>query len=154
MSDCKQCATLRAEVDNLKRMVIAQEKLMRSKDAENSALSAWQCVYTDGKTGLVGDEYGNQYCAMAKMVEALRAEIEKLRADIAYADKHAAKMESLLWGTAKEREKLREALEIARTYIFVATFELSVHPTQATVDLTIVDAVLSTSQPEPQKEGE
>ena len=39
------------------------------------------------------------------------AEIEKLRADIAYADAHAAKVESLLWGTAKEREKLRAALE-------------------------------------------
>ena len=52
-----------------------------------------------------------------------------------------------------ENEKLRAALEIARTYIFVSTFELSVHPEQATVDLTIVDAVLSTSQPEPQKEN-
>ena len=39
------------------------------------------------------------------------AEIEKLRADIAYADTHAAKVESLLWGTAKEREKLRAAVE-------------------------------------------
>ena len=38
------------------------------------------------------------------------AEIEKLRADIAYADTHAAKVESLLWGTAKEREKLRDVL--------------------------------------------
>jgi hypothetical protein len=87
---------LRAVVDNLKRMVIAQEKLLRSKDAENERLtaqvdtaaemlrevkarnadiSAWQCVYTDGKTGLVVGEYGNQYCAMAKEVEALRAEV-------------------------------------------------------------------------------
>lgn len=38
------------------------------------------------------------------------AEIEKLRADIAYADTHAAKVESLLWGTARENERLRAAL--------------------------------------------
>ena len=38
------------------------------------------------------------------------AEIEKLRADIAYADTHAAKVESLLWGTARENEELRAAL--------------------------------------------
>ena len=42
------------------------------------------------------------------------AEIKKLRADIAYADAHAAKVESLLWGTAKEREKLRAALDLYR----------------------------------------
>ena len=48
--------------------------------AENFSLASWQCVYTDGKTGLVLDEHGNQYCAMAKMVEALRAENERLLA--------------------------------------------------------------------------
>ena len=49
--------------------------------------------------------------ADCKHCAALRAEVERLRADIAYADKHAEKVESLLWGTAKEREKLRAALE-------------------------------------------
>lgn len=47
--------------------------------AENFSLASWQCEFTDGKTGLVGDEHGNQYCAMAKRVEALTAEIERLR---------------------------------------------------------------------------
>ena len=44
-------------------------------------------------------------------ITRLTAENEKLRADIAYADKHAAKVESLLWGTAQENEKLRATLE-------------------------------------------
>jgi type II secretory pathway component PulM len=47
----------------------------------------------------------------ADEITRLRAEVEKMRADIAYADKHASKVESLLWGTAKENEKLRTALE-------------------------------------------
>ena len=44
-------------------------------------------------------------------INHLRAENEKLKADIAYADKHAAKVEGLLWGTAQENEKLRAALK-------------------------------------------
>jgi hypothetical protein len=52
-------------------------------------------------------------CACAEAADTitfLRAELEKMRADIAYADKHASKVEGLLWGTAKENEKLRAAL--------------------------------------------
>jgi len=30
---------------------------------ENSELASWQCIYTDGKTGITSDEYGNQTCA-------------------------------------------------------------------------------------------
>ena len=56
-------------------------------------------------------ELEGRVMADCKHCAALRAEVERLRADIAYADKHAEKVESLLWGTAKEREKLRAALE-------------------------------------------
>lgn len=38
--------------------------------AENAALSAWQCVFEDGKAGIVYDEYGNQYCQMARRAQA------------------------------------------------------------------------------------
>jgi hypothetical protein len=30
---------------------------------ENAELASWQCIYTDGKTGITSDEYGNQSCA-------------------------------------------------------------------------------------------
>jgi hypothetical protein len=30
---------------------------------ENAELASWQCIYTDGKTGITSDEYGNQTCA-------------------------------------------------------------------------------------------
>lgn len=46
--------------------------------AENFSLASWQCEFTDGKTGLVSSEGGSTYCAMAKRVEALRAEVEWL----------------------------------------------------------------------------
>ena len=46
--------------------------------AENFSLASWQCEFTDGKTGLVSSEGGSTYCAMAKRVEALRAEVEQL----------------------------------------------------------------------------
>jgi hypothetical protein len=49
-----------------------------------------------------------------EQIARLAAEVEKMRADIAYADKHAAKVEGLLWGTAKENEKLRAALALYR----------------------------------------
>lgn len=65
--------TLKAEVDFLSdelRQAKAENKQLLE---ENSSLSTWQCVYMDGKTGLVGDEHGNQYCAMAKENERLRA---------------------------------------------------------------------------------
>lgn len=44
--------------------------------AENFSLAAWQCEFTDGKTGLVAGEGGSTYCAMAKRVEHLRAALE------------------------------------------------------------------------------
>jgi hypothetical protein len=50
----------------------------------------------------------------ADEIARLLREVEKLRADIAYADKHASKVEGLLWGTAKENEKLRTALDLYR----------------------------------------
>lgn len=56
--------------------------------AENSSLSAWQCVYTDGKTGLVGDEHGNQYCAMAKENERLRAALREVMDDLTLISKN------------------------------------------------------------------
>ena len=65
--------TLKAEVDFLSdelRQAKAENKQLLE---ENFSLSTWQCVYTDGKTGLAGDEHGNQYCAMARENERLRA---------------------------------------------------------------------------------
>lgn len=46
---------------------------------ENFALAAWQCLFHDGKTGIVNDEHGNQYCAMEKENARLREENAKLR---------------------------------------------------------------------------
>lgn len=41
--------------------------------AENFSLAAWQCEFTDGKTGLVAGEGGSTYCAMAKENASLLA---------------------------------------------------------------------------------
>lgn len=41
--------------------------------AECTNLAAWQCVYTDGKTGIVCDEYGNQFCQKSRNLERSRA---------------------------------------------------------------------------------
>jgi hypothetical protein len=70
MADCKQCDALRAEVDNLKSMVIAQEKLLRSKDAENERLTAER------------DRQYDQNTEQITRIAALEAENEKLRAAI------------------------------------------------------------------------
>lgn len=43
---------------------------------ENFSLSAWQCEFADGKTGLVAHEHGGTYCAMAKENERLREELD------------------------------------------------------------------------------
>ena len=37
----------------------------------NTALAAWLCPFTDGKTGLVNDPYGNQYCAKHRFERAV-----------------------------------------------------------------------------------
>lgn len=57
---------LKAEVASLR----ADNERLR---AENFSLAAWQCEFTDGKTGLVAHEHGGTYCAMAKENERLRA---------------------------------------------------------------------------------
>ena len=57
---------LRAEVEALK--------------AENAALASWQCLFTDGTTGLYHDGCGNAQCARDHLVVHLTAEVEALRA--------------------------------------------------------------------------
>ncbi len=68
---------LRAEVEALK--------------AENAALASWQCLFTDGTTGLYHDGCGNAQCARDHLVVHLTAEVEALRADA------ALKRDLLLW---------------------------------------------------------
>ena len=67
-------ATLTAERD------AAQAEIARLT-AENSALSSWQCVFTDGKTGLVCDDYGNQFCTMQRRAEAAESALATARED-------------------------------------------------------------------------
>lgn len=43
-------------------------------EAENFALASWQCVFTDGRTGIVCDENGNQFCQQALALTQSRAE--------------------------------------------------------------------------------
>jgi hypothetical protein len=65
----EEIARLRAEVEALK--------------AENAALASWQCLFTDGTTGLYHDGCGNAQCARDHLVVHLTAEVEALRADAA-----------------------------------------------------------------------
>lgn len=66
MTDTDEITRLRAENERLR--------------AENFSLAAWQCEFTDGKTGLVAHEHGGTYCAMAKENERQAAELRSLRA--------------------------------------------------------------------------
>lgn len=57
-------------------------ELLAERDAllaEGAALSAGQCLFTDG-SGLVGDEYGNSVCQMRFRAEAAEAERDTLAA--------------------------------------------------------------------------
>ena len=63
----EEITRLRAEVEALK--------------AENAALASWQCLFTDGTTGLYHDGCGNAQCARDHLVVHLTAEVEALRAD-------------------------------------------------------------------------
>ena len=73
MADCEQCAALRAEVDNLKSMVIAQEKLLRSKDAENDKLLSALHEAADELDGYYRAEYcGDHPYSKRKLAEAMR----------------------------------------------------------------------------------
>lgn len=50
---------------------------------EGAKLAAWQCAFTDGQTGLVCDEYGNQFCAMQRRAEKAETEAAALRGEVA-----------------------------------------------------------------------
>jgi len=58
--------------DEITRLRAENERLLK----ENFSLSAWQCEFADGKTGLVAHEHGGTYCAMAKENERLREELD------------------------------------------------------------------------------
>ena len=98
-----EITTLRAEVSELNQVFDARWS------ADMRAIKCWRKV-TPGNELVLPDHVDLSLWLMEERTR-LTAEVERLRADIAYADKHAEKVESLLWGTAKEREKLRAALE-------------------------------------------
>ena len=50
------------------------EAAIEQSRVECANLAAWQCVYTDGKTGIVCDEYGNQFCQQSRDLTQSRAE--------------------------------------------------------------------------------
>jgi hypothetical protein len=54
--------------------------------------------------------YGCLCAIAADEITRLTAEIEKLKADLAFADAQCAKVEGLFLGTHKENEKLKAAL--------------------------------------------
>lgn len=83
--------------------VEAAEEITQLRE-ENFALSAWQCVFHDGKTGLVCGEHGNQYCAMQQRAEKAGAEIERLNTQIECDTETIA-------GKQDEIARLREALD-------------------------------------------
>jgi len=76
-------AALYAAAPDLHRELTAALAREAALLKEGSALSAWQCIFTDGKTGLVGDEYGNQFCQMHRHVTEQAAEIVRLRSLLA-----------------------------------------------------------------------
>jgi hypothetical protein len=58
-----------------------------------------------------GDEYLRELTGKAAdTITRLTAEIEKLKADLAFADAQCVKVEGLFLGTHKENEKLKSAL--------------------------------------------
>lgn len=105
-----EIARLRAEVEqnktDLEEYRLEVERLNKSRNKwgqkYNKLLEQHKVTVSQLKTAVWSD---SEECKL------LTAEVERLRSDIAYADKHAVKVESLLWGTAKENEKLRAALE-------------------------------------------
>ena len=70
-----------------------------------------QCAALQRQNDLLANDRDGYVQLLTDDNNKLRAEVEKLKADIGYADKHAAKVEGLLWGTAQENEKLRAALK-------------------------------------------
>lgn len=98
---------------HLERIARDGPDTISSLRAENASLSAWQCVYTDGKTGLVGDEHGNQYCAMARRVEALRAEVERLTGRLRAEQELGEFYRGEIGRLRAENERLRAVLKKA-----------------------------------------
>lgn len=62
-----------AWTETLRMEAVAEIKSLRK---EGFSLAAWQCVYHDGRTGLVADEHGNSFCAKDKEVQRLRAALK------------------------------------------------------------------------------
>ena len=69
-------------------------------EAENFALAAQQCLFSDG-SGLCGDEWGHQYCAMKRRAEAAEA---KLAQAVAGERERCARVADAQEGLATRRE--------------------------------------------------
>jgi len=58
-----------AEIERLRALMpedprIAElEARIAQLEKDGAALSAWQCIHMDWKTGITSDDHGNQYCA-------------------------------------------------------------------------------------------
>lgn len=71
-------------IRTVREALTAAQARIDELERENEALAAWQCVYHDGKTGIVCDEGGGQYCAMER--RATKAETQLAEAVNALGD--------------------------------------------------------------------
>ena len=81
-SSLKSWLRIAASGGNVDREIYAyirtlQEKVVRLEE-ENQSLAAWQCKFTDGKTGLYGDEFGHQNCAQEERAEKAEEKVKDL----------------------------------------------------------------------------
>jgi hypothetical protein len=66
------------EIERL-RALMPPDPRIAQLEKDGAALSAWQCIHMDGKTGITSDDHGNQYCAKDRRIAQLEAENERLK---------------------------------------------------------------------------
>ena len=85
---------------------------LEAAEKEHRNLAAWQCLFIDGKTGLVNDESGYQYCQMRRRAEAAEASAVE-----ATNEANACGAERAVWKErAVEAEAEVEALRAALAF--------------------------------------
>jgi len=62
---------------------------LQEEQGRSSQIAAWQCIHTDGKTGIVCDEHGNQSCAKDAIIASLTDRVARLEAALQWYGEQA-----------------------------------------------------------------
>ena len=82
MTDPQHEETFADTERKLREIITTLRAQLAEAHKDGFQLAAWQCLFDDGKTGIVCDDWGNQYCAMQRRADRAEQRVATLEHEV------------------------------------------------------------------------